>query len=375
MPSRRSRGDGGLHWDAHRQRWIAAVTVGYTPAGKRIVKRGSGRTKTEAKNKLKEIMRDHEDGLASSPHGYTVAQAVMDWLNYGLSGRDASTIETRRILAEQHVIPALGARKLRDLSAEDVDHWLAAKARTLSTRTLRDIRSILSRSIARAQARDKVKRNVALLCDVPVGREGRPSKALTLAQAEPLLDVAEGSTIGAYIVLSLLTGARTEELRRSPGRMSISTATREQTRRYHRTLWCGARSGPAATRRRGSPAGRSRSRAGASMHFGASGSVRPRPGGWPAVGGMTTTSCSPRKPARSSTRRTSGARSGRSRREPGCRQRTGRRGSCGTASSRCCRTAAFRWSRFLGSLGTAGRRSPSWCTESRSVRWSTTARP
>ena len=36
-------------------------------AGKRIVKRGSGKTKTEAKTKLKEILRDHEDGLAIAP--------------------------------------------------------------------------------------------------------------------------------------------------------------------------------------------------------------------------------------------------------------------------------------------------------------------
>jgi integrase len=189
------------------------VTVGYTPAGKRIVKRGSGRTKTAAKNKLKEIVRDHEDGVASSPHSYTVAQAVTDWLTYGLGGRDGSTVETRRILAEQHVIPALGARKLRELSAEDVDRWLADKAQTLSTRTLQDVRSILRRAVSRAQARDKVKRNVVLLCDVPAGQTGRPSKAMTLAQAEALLNVADGSTIGAYIVLSLLTGARTEELR------------------------------------------------------------------------------------------------------------------------------------------------------------------
>ncbi|MGH3611148.1 MAG: hypothetical protein ACRDRK_00705 [Pseudonocardia sp.] len=34
-----------------------------------------------------------------------------------------------------------------------------------------------------------------------------------MAQAETLLDVAEGSTVGAYVVLSLLTGARTEEPR------------------------------------------------------------------------------------------------------------------------------------------------------------------
>ncbi len=213
MTSRRSRGDGGLHWDTARQRWIATVTMGYSPLGKRTVKRASGRTKTETKNKLKEIIRNSDDGLVAAPDAYTVAQAVNDWLDYGLSGRNPNTVQTRRILATQHVIPTLGARKLRDLSAEDVDRWLGDKSRTLSTRTLSDVRSILRRAITRAQARDKVKRNVVLLCDTPCGQIGRPSKALALPQAEALLQAAQGSTIGAYIVVSLLTGARTEELR------------------------------------------------------------------------------------------------------------------------------------------------------------------
>ena len=52
-----------------------------------------------------------------------------------------------------------------------------------------------------------------LLCATPAGRVGRPSKALTLTQAESLLQAADGSAMGAYVVLSLLTGARTEELR------------------------------------------------------------------------------------------------------------------------------------------------------------------
>ena len=111
------------------------------------------------------------------------------------------------------MIPALGARKLSELSAEDVDRWLADKAQTLSTSTLQSIRSILSRALARAQARDKVKRNVVLLCATPTGKIGRPSKALSLTEAESLLHAAEGSTMGTYVVLSLLTGARTEELR------------------------------------------------------------------------------------------------------------------------------------------------------------------
>jgi integrase len=214
MTARRSRGDGSVYWDESRQRWMVSATVGYTPAGRRIRRRASGRTKTEAKNKLKELIRDHDDGVAAATsRAYTVGHAVNDWLDHGLGGRDASTIETRRILARQHVIPDLGPRKLTELSAEDVDRWLADKAQTLSTRTLRDIKSILRRAVTRAQARDKVKRNVVLLCETPTGQIGRPSKALTLDQAQALIDKATGSTMGAYATVSLLTGARTEELR------------------------------------------------------------------------------------------------------------------------------------------------------------------
>ncbi|WP_406258067.1 tyrosine recombinase XerC [Streptomyces nigra] len=213
MTKRRSRGDGGLHWDEKRQRWIATANLGFDPSGKRIVKRGSGKTKTEAKNKLKEVLRDHEDGLAIAPTGYTVADAVNDWLAYGLAGRDQRTVENCTYLSQKHVIPALGARKLRDLSAEDVDRWLAAKAQALSTRSLQAVHSCLNRAVKRAMARDKVKGNVVELCSVPQGQPGRPSKALTFTQAEAVLKAAEGTSMHAYIVVALLTGARTEELR------------------------------------------------------------------------------------------------------------------------------------------------------------------
>jgi integrase len=213
MAKRRSRGEGGLHWNESRQRWVCEVTVGYTPAGKRTVRRASGRTKTEAKTKLKELLRDHDDGYVIAPQGYTVAQAVNDWLDYGLNSRDPETVRVKRSLATNHVVPSLGSRKLRELTADDVDKWLAEKAESLSTITVREIRSILKRAISRAQARDKVKRNVVLLCDCPTGQPGRPSKSLTLGEAEKLLDAADSTAIGAYVTVSLLTGARTEELR------------------------------------------------------------------------------------------------------------------------------------------------------------------
>jgi integrase len=213
MAARRSRGDGGLHWDETRQRWIATASLGYDPAGKRIVRRGSGRTKTEAKAKLKAILQDHADGLAVAPSDYTVGDAVRDWLRYGLVGRSAGTVRTNRDLCEAHVIPLLGARQLRDLRAEDVEVWLAGRAELLSRSTLRKLHSALNRSVNRAMARDKVKRNVVGLCSVPDGQVGRPSKSLTLDQARAILSAAKDTPTYAYVVTSLLTGARTEELR------------------------------------------------------------------------------------------------------------------------------------------------------------------
>jgi integrase len=94
-----------------------------------------------------------------------------------------------------------------------VDKWLTDRAKVLSTRSLREVRAVLKRAITRAQARDKVKRNVVLLCEVPQGQAGRPSKSLNIEQAEALLKAAQDSSMHAYIVLSLLVGARTEELR------------------------------------------------------------------------------------------------------------------------------------------------------------------
>lgn len=82
-------------------------------------------------------------------------------------------MRTVRGLVENHVIPALGARPLRELSADDVDEWLAEKAQSMVTSTLRLLHSILRRAITRAQTRDKVKRNVVPLCECPVGARYR----------------------------------------------------------------------------------------------------------------------------------------------------------------------------------------------------------
>lgn len=213
MSKLRAHGDGGLYWDESRQRWVADVTIGYDGRGKRKHRRRFRRTKTEAKVALREMLRDLADGTVVDDHGYTVEAAVNDWLNHGLIKKDEETRKNLRFLSEKHVIPLLGARKLRELKTTEVERWLATLAESLSTRTLEAVRSCLNRSVRRARAHERVKRNVVEVAEVPEGQPGRPSKSLTTQQVDAVLEKTRPDRLHNYIVLSLLTGARTEELR------------------------------------------------------------------------------------------------------------------------------------------------------------------
>ena len=92
MPTRRSRGEGSLYWNESRQRWMVAVDVGFSPTGKRQRRWVSGRTKTEAKQKLLALRRDQSDGLPTEHRTYAVREAVESWLEHGLTGRDDHTV-------------------------------------------------------------------------------------------------------------------------------------------------------------------------------------------------------------------------------------------------------------------------------------------
>jgi len=213
MTERRSRGDGGLHWDESRKRWVATRTIGWDGRGKRLTRRAHGRTKTEAKEHLRELLHQYEAGVTPSRHAYTVKEAVEDWLAFGLGRQAESTITKYQFLCNKHVIPLLGARKLRDLTAREVESWLGGLATSLSSETLRRTHACLNRAVRRAMSREWVSRNVVELAEVPAGRDGRRSKSLTPQQVDAILTVTASHRMHSYIVLSLLTGARTEELR------------------------------------------------------------------------------------------------------------------------------------------------------------------
>jgi hypothetical protein len=75
-----------------------------------------GETKTEAKARLRDLVRDAEDGFEPVAADMTVRQAVEDWLTFWLGRQGPSTVEKCRLLVGKHILPALGAPKLRALT-------------------------------------------------------------------------------------------------------------------------------------------------------------------------------------------------------------------------------------------------------------------
>lgn len=151
---------------------------------------------------MKLIIGKYEGTIYPEGNGYTGAIDI------------GTGADRQRRLAESNLIPFIGAKKLKELTADNVEDWLENRAPHLTTRTMQAIHSILRRAIRRAQARDKVMRNVATLVDTPEGKkDGRPSKALTLDQSMTVLEHAKSDPLHAYVVLSLMTGVRTEEAR------------------------------------------------------------------------------------------------------------------------------------------------------------------
>jgi len=210
---RRGQGEDSIYWDSSKNRYVGAVSLGFSPSGTRIRRKVTGRTKAEVRDKLRELHLHVESGLRPRRR-YTVNDALDDWLAHGLDGLSARTVTLYKGTIAPVLREQLGAVRLTDLTASDVQAALTAIAARLSTRTVQISHNVLVRAIRHAERDDLVTRNVAALVKPPKGQQaGRPSRALTLEQAAALMEAAKGTRLEAYITLSLLTGLRTEEAR------------------------------------------------------------------------------------------------------------------------------------------------------------------
>lgn len=75
-----------------QQRGAGPVSLGHKPDGTRIRRKVTGRTKTEVRDKLREV----DSGLRPRRR-YTVGDALEDWLAHGVEGLSARTVTLYRV--------------------------------------------------------------------------------------------------------------------------------------------------------------------------------------------------------------------------------------------------------------------------------------
>jgi integrase len=258
---RRGYGEDGIYFDhradcwdsAHHRtcdgRWRGVVSLGFSADGKRIRKKVSGKTRTEVKDKLKSLHSELDAGLRTA-QGYTVEKAVADWLDEGLPGRTARTVEANRD-SLRPLLAVIGRIPLKDLTVQDVRTALGKMAAPHATRTLQKAHNCLTRALRHAEGQDLVQRNVSALADTPRGLEGtgvRSEEARALTWEHVDLDAG---TISVWRSVRAHGDTKTNRSRRTLKLPEIAVeALREQRCRQAREraeaggLRPGSRAGP-----------------------------------------------------------------------------------------------------------------------------------
>ena len=123
-----------------------------------------------------------------------------------------NSLDVRTWVVRQHLIPGLGARRVRDLSADDVARFLQDKAAAGYARATMDkLRGTLVQALRHAERQGLVVRNVAALVPTPGGPK-TVGRSLTLPQAHSLLAAAQDHPLEAAILVALTCGLRPGEL-------------------------------------------------------------------------------------------------------------------------------------------------------------------
>ena len=211
MSGRRDHGDGAID-----QRGESRWRLRYRVNGKRFTKAFHG-SLTDARKELRRLLKTADDGMHVEPDKTTVAAYLRRWLD---DARDLAPKTRERYcqLAEQQIIPYLGATVLQNLRPAQVQDWHTTLLKSgrkdsgpLSARTVGHAHRVLHAALERALRLEIVPRNVAHAvkppkveaCEVPI---------LTAEQIPDVLAKMEGHGLHPIAALALGTGMRRGEI-------------------------------------------------------------------------------------------------------------------------------------------------------------------
>ena len=213
MNSRRRAANGsGSIFKRKDGRWCAAFYI--TEAdGRRVRQRFYGRSRGEVEAKLVEVRAKADSGAPMPPSQLTLQAFLREWLDQIVSKRvRANTLAAYRFNAESYLIPELGAKRLKKLTAREVRLYLAdLERRGVGARTIRYVHATLRAALEDAVREELLEKNVAKLVRAPsVPRAER--HPLTVDDLQILFRANEGHRLRAMLEVIALLGLRRSEV-------------------------------------------------------------------------------------------------------------------------------------------------------------------
>ncbi len=197
-------------------RYMARYTV-QTPEGPKR-KTIYGKKYKDVEKKLNEARANADKGLVFDADNLKAGEWMDSWLSDCLkplvkAGKMAhSTYVRTEGIVNNHLKPAIGRRKLKDLTRAEVRRLYNDKSKALSARSVDYIHATLQMTLSQAVRDDLIPRNVASGERPRSSRNRREAKVLSPAQVKALLTAAGGTRNEALYVVAVHTGLRQGEL-------------------------------------------------------------------------------------------------------------------------------------------------------------------
>ncbi len=211
---RRQHGTGGITYDATKKRYIGTIEAGVTARGTRRRLKVSGTTEAEVKAKLKEKARQiAAEGLPveGASARATVGTWAPTWVTRHATEVRHSTAATDASAVRRWIVPAIGNRRLEQLTPADVRTVTSAVVSAgRSTTTANYVQGVLLRMLRAAILEGYQVPQRVLLVSAP-SKAVNDRDSISLLDAHELLRHAAALPDGSRWVAAFLQGMRQGE--------------------------------------------------------------------------------------------------------------------------------------------------------------------
>jgi len=205
MAKRRGNKEGTIY-QRKDGRWCAQVSLD----GRRLTH--YAKTQRECREWLKEIQSQIDEGLTIDGARATLGGFLEYWVELDKSSLRPKTWKQYSQIARQHIIPELGATKLKDLRPDHIQALYAGKLQAgAGVRTVHLIHAVLRRALKQALKWGLINRNPTDVVETPKAKR-EEMKTLSIDQVKTLLEAAEGNRLEVLYHLAITTGLRQGEV-------------------------------------------------------------------------------------------------------------------------------------------------------------------